>query len=552
MAAAGAIAGVGSPATAAPGPVPTEAGFSWVRRSGAGHGTPWLAVAARQGGAGEAPTVAVGDADGIAVLDPSGTLRRVARLPGVTDLAFDGSGRLWAATLRGLFATSPRTAEPPRDRGPGAGEKARAVARIAWRGRVGLVATGQGAFASLDGRSWSRLPGPLSSLAIDAVALAPVAPSGSGCGARGFVAAGGDLYRAVLDCEPGRPSGLRATIERMVPPVGRPLGVAPVDLSTDWPEVELAVLYPQHLALLLPSGRAGEGPVVRSPEWRVARLPLPPGASARRLGQAGRWHWVGHDRGLVRARSASGPWWRAAAPAGRLAVLALAASGPALYAATEAGLLEGRAREPWASPSDRRAPASGDRRHAAAEPDIRAVHAAAVRHLDLGPRRWRERFAGLRRRGWLPTLSLEFDVTDDSDRSRDDDQAFISGETRFLQDRDHRRGRQYRGGVELRWDLPSLAYDDQWDDLSREVRQLIALRDDVLDEVNQLYFERRRILEDLAARTADDAERPMLVLRAAELAAGLDAWTGGWFGAQLRRAAGDPSLLSPRPAKEKP
>ena len=71
---------------------------------------------------------------------------------------------------------------------------------------------------------------------------------------------------------------------------------------------------------------------------------------------------------------------------------------------------------------------------------------------------------------------------------------------------------------------------------SREAREVIELRDDVLDEITQLYFERGRVLVELAAaQTPEEALR--LRLRAAELAAGIDAWTGGWFSRALREAA---------------
>ena len=64
---------------------------------------------------------------------------------------------------------------------------------------------------------------------------------------------------------------------------------------------------------------------------------------------------------------------------------------------------------------------------------------------------------------------------------------------------------------------------------------MIELRDDVLDEITQLYFERSRVLVELAgAQTPEEALR--LRLRASELAAGIDAWTGGWFSRALREA----------------
>ena len=65
---------------------------------------------------------------------------------------------------------------------------------------------------------------------------------------------------------------------------------------------------------------------------------------------------------------------------------------------------------------------------------------------------------------------------------------------------------------------------------------MIELRDDVLDEITQLYFERRRVLVELAAAEAP-GDTLRLRLRAAELAAGIDAWTGGWFSRALREPA---------------
>ena len=89
----------------------------------------------------------------------------------------------------------------------------------------------------------------------------------------------------------------------------------------------------------------------------------------------------------------------------------------------------------------------------------------------------------------------------------------------------------------LQWDLGDTAFDERWIDVSREGRLLAALRDDVLDEVNQLYFERQRVLAELAALPADDPASLGRRLRTEELAAGLDGWTGGWF---TRRLGGIP------------
>ena len=86
----------------------------------------------------------------------------------------------------------------------------------------------------------------------------------------------------------------------------------------------------------------------------------------------------------------------------------------------------------------------------------------------------------------------------------------------------------------LSWDLGDIAYEPESIDVSHETREVIELRDDVLDEITQLYFERRRVLAALAA-SADppSADSLQLRLRASELAAGIDAWTGGWFSERL-------------------
>ena len=135
------------------------------------------------------------------------------------------------------------------------------------------------------------------------------------------------------------------------------------------------------------------------------------------------------------------------------------------------------------------------------------------------------------RRGWLPSVSLRLARARDADEGRDTDETFTSGALRRLVDRDRHVSRDFEASLTFSWDLGDVAYHPEQIDVSREAREVIKLRDDVLDEVTQLYFERRRVLADLAARPdAAPAENLRLRLRAAELAAGIDAWTGGWFG----------------------
>jgi hypothetical protein len=160
------------------------------------------------------------------------------------------------------------------------------------------------------------------------------------------------------------------------------------------------------------------------------------------------------------------------------------------------------------------------------------VQRAALRYLALGP----DRVASLRERprksALAPVLEVFGGVGGARSHERDWDQTFTSGLDRVFFDRRRERGSDYDAGARLTWNLGGAIYHPEEVDAAREAREWIELRDEVLDEVAQLYFERRRALLD-AARETDPHASARLALRAAELAAGLDAWTGGWWSAQL-------------------
>jgi hypothetical protein len=167
-------------------------------------------------------------------------------------------------------------------------------------------------------------------------------------------------------------------------------------------------------------------------------------------------------------------------------------------------------------------------------PPVAVLHGAALRQQGLEPERARDMRRRLSRRGWLPELDVAVGYVNELDHGRDYDESFVSGDTRSLNDEHQDRGRDVDVVVKLIWDLGETLFASEEVDVSRELRSVIALRDDVLDEVTQLYFERERVLARLALAPPDDPEREALVLRADELAAGLDAWTGGAFTRETR------------------
>jgi len=546
----------------------------------------WRRMPSRGGAAGEGLTavaalpvssgawVAVGDAQGVSVRPPGESFRFAARVSLVTDLQFGPDAALWIASLKGLWRLSPdRRLE---DRSPGLGEAARRVRRLAIRAGMIVVATDAGGYVSSDGGNWERLGNGLPSGPVVAATLRVAPESNDGSTLEVWSIVGARLWRSLVERTGSgvRPLGARAEVI-----VGSPAGGEPVDVVADLPGVDVALLYPRALALLRTAAvdascellieagagcgsRAGtedEGSGTHERRWQMVRPVLPPGAAARRLAAAGGRLWLATDRGILEADSPAGSWRRSGVPAGSTPSWALAVAGPELLAASRLGLLAGSPATLPAAATYAADPARAAAR-LPAEPGILEVQRAALRYVGLQPERVRKLRRGLARRGWLPVVSLRLAAVGDREISRDYDDSVVYGDRYFLRDEERERGRQLSGSILFAWDFADLAFNPDAVDLSREVRQVISLRDDVLDEITQLYFERKAVLLRLPASPAvsfasksaapvsaasgggdsapsTELERHRLRLRAEELAAGLDAWTGGWFSAQIREAS---------------
>lgn len=161
---------------------------------------------------------------------------------------------------------------------------------------------------------------------------------------------------------------------------------------------------------------------------------------------------------------------------------------------------------------------------------IQQLQRAALAYLELAPQRLAEIESRARRSALLPSLSASLVYDRDTSRGIDHDQVFTSGVHAQLLDSDNRHNHGYDVGVSLVWKLSELASPDQALAISRERRSLVTLRDQVLERVNHLYFQRLRVLAELdSLEGEDEARRAALELDAAEIAAQLDAWSGGLF-----------------------
>ncbi|MBI3616708.1 MAG: hypothetical protein HY210_00565, partial [Candidatus Omnitrophica bacterium] len=158
------------------------------------------------------------------------------------------------------------------------------------------------------------------------------------------------------------------------------------------------------------------------------------------------------------------------------------------------------------------------------EPTIQQVHRWAIDYAEVSPdkiRNWRA-LAG--KKALLPNLSVGMD--------RGDGEVFHwdtgTNPDTLLKGRD-----LLSWDVSLSWNLGDLIWSTDQTTIDSRSKLMVELREDVLDQVTRLYFERRRLQVELAA--VDSLEPPARFdkeLRVEELTALLDAFTGGEFSNQ--------------------
>ena len=400
---------------------------------------------------------------------------------GVRDLASAADGTL-IATAAGLYEW-PSTSEAPQALLLSAGAQVRSVAiddeGTAW------VASDVGLFARARGERAFRRQAEIPTGAVQAVrALA----------GQVWVAARGTLWVR----EPG------ATFKPRLR-----------GLDTGWWELNGAVRADSEALLAVPRGL-----------WRVSETAVVPLELA-----VGNLHglafeheriWVASERGLF-VLDVNGSRPLHSTPGLDVEALAIEPAARGLLVATRGGIAllpEEGAREMGAALWRRRA----------TSPDVRSVQRAALAYLELSPTRTARLEKRLRLSAFYPQVRTSLSLDRDRDRAWEHDQTFSSGSVRDLFDRDSGRSRGLGLDLQLTWELSRLADPGQALSISRERRQLIELRDQVLERVNRLYFERLRLLARLSALAPEQREEQgELELRVDELAAHLDAWTGGMF-----------------------
>lgn len=168
------------------------------------------------------------------------------------------------------------------------------------------------------------------------------------------------------------------------------------------------------------------------------------------------------------------------------------------------------------------------------EPALAEIRQVAIAYSEVEPekiRKWRKAAAA---KALLPDLRVAYDDAKDWQSST----YFYKDtyEEQYLKDDDITRGHDKGWSVSLTWELGDLIWNSAQTTIDARSRLMVQLRDDILNEVTRLYFERKRMqVEMISSPPADFMSRMDKELKLQELTAGIDALTGLYLSKRLGR-----------------
>ncbi len=152
-------------------------------------------------------------------------------------------------------------------------------------------------------------------------------------------------------------------------------------------------------------------------------------------------------------------------------------------------------------------------------PSIKEVQMMAVEYAEVSPEKIKNWRNGAKWKALLPKLSVGF--SEDSD---DNVEIYTSSTKSYHYSAP--REVDHSWDVDLTWDLSELVWNTEQTSIDTRSKLMVQLRDEILEEVTRLYFERKRIISEIkGSEEVSDHKR----IRVEELTAYIDAYTGGKF-----------------------
>ena len=157
---------------------------------------------------------------------------------------------------------------------------------------------------------------------------------------------------------------------------------------------------------------------------------------------------------------------------------------------------------------------------------IESVHEMAIDYAEVNFEKiskWRSK---ARWKALLPKISLDFSESIDENV-----EIYKSATTSYVVTGPNEMDADW--GIDLSWDLSDLIWNDAQTSIDTRSRLMVRLREDILQEVTRIYFERKRTIFKLENSSENDETFQEKIIKVEELNAYLDAYTGGGFSREL-------------------
>jgi len=185
------------------------------------------------------------------------------------------------------------------------------------------------------------------------------------------------------------------------------------------------------------------------------------------------------------------------------------------------------------------------------EPTISEVHRIAIDYAEVNPEKIKSWRYLSKKRAWFPELDVSFDGQRDWSSSDSIWGSYSIGGQHYVGPDDKTRGEDFGWDVSLSWDLGDLIWSSDQTAIDSRSKLMVELREDILDQITRLYFERRRIQVELAANEVFDHQLKIdKKMRIEELTALIDAFTGGEFSRRIAAAVNDNLIAADKKEKE--
>jgi photosystem II stability/assembly factor-like uncharacterized protein len=159
------------------------------------------------------------------------------------------------------------------------------------------------------------------------------------------------------------------------------------------------------------------------------------------------------------------------------------------------------------------------------EPSISDIQQAAIDYAEVSPDKIKWMRNAARQQALMPSFS--FNLNRDISRNINLDRGGTNDPDFFIEGPIDKK---WGWGIGLSWNLGELLWSYHQTSIDVRSRLMVQLRNDILDEVTKLYFERIRLENEIKqGLQQDDSQIILKQLRLAELTANIDALTGGYL-----------------------